>query len=150
MRHAFGNSFHLQRCGMPNLLLIRFYISADSPGGGPCFIFLCRLMSRLRTLEKVGLSLYGAQCKRTTRFFLPSGFLVKTIIDTNSKNHSQWTLNNHANFSTKSVLMSLSEPARVHLQPFMVQSSITLLPGLKYSSRGLQDSRMGAKAFQCD
>ena len=122
------------------------------------FTSLCYLMSRFRTLGKVGLSLPGAQCKRTTRFLMtpPPRFLGKTVTDTNCKNCSRKILKirqilecHHIKDHPSS--MNLSEPTSTHPMPFTVQSSITLPPRLKCSSRGLgrsQNSKMDVKAFQ--
>lgn len=55
LRHAFGNSSHLQKSQVPNLLLIRFSISADSPGGGLCSYFIVLFNVAIRTLRKGGI-----------------------------------------------------------------------------------------------
>lgn len=79
-------------------------------------------------------------------------FLGKTMIDTNSKNHCKITLAIMqmlgCNHFKEHPSYSLSEPASAHLMSFFVQSSITLPPALKCSSRGSQSFRMDAKAPQ--
>ena len=59
-RHAFGNSSHLQKSQVPNLLLIRFSISADSPGGVPRLYFIVLFNLMIQNLRKGGDHLYWA------------------------------------------------------------------------------------------
>lgn len=151
-RHAFGNSSHLQKSQVPNLLLIRFSISADSPGGLPCFYFLVLFNVTIQNLRKGGIVSTWRTMWKDNQACVAPRFLEKTMIDANFKNHSQMTLAIMqilgCNHFKEHPSYTLSEPASPHLMPFFVQISITLLPGLKCSSRGSQNFRVDAEAPQ--
>lgn len=90
VRHAFGNSPHLQKSQEPNLLLIRCSISADRPGGVPRFYFLVLFNIMIQSFRESGIVPVPVYNVKGQGFDVPH-FLWKTVIDTNL-NLSQRTL----------------------------------------------------------